>query len=57
MPSPSLSSWPELGVSMQLSILHFSSWQARSKSGHPSRSLSGPQSLPSPAQPILHLQM
>lgn len=41
----------------QLSARHLGSVQPRSKSGHPSRSLSMAQWCPSPAHPTLHLHL
>lgn len=55
MPSLSASSWPELGVRGQLSLLHRAFEQGSVWSGHESKSLSTAHILPSPAHPTLHL--
>ena len=52
-PSPSASSWPELGTSLQLSAAQFSSSQASASSAQPSASPSSPQCEPGPAKPGL----
>ena len=52
IPSPSASSWPELGKFKQLSSLQCGSRQGNTESGNPSESESGPQIWPLPAKPV-----
>ena len=55
VPSPSESSWPELGKAGQLSAAQCISGQGKAESGNPSESESSPQNWPFPAKPVLQI--